>query len=150
MKRYQVVVAGQTYDVEVLGDPLQEEVEVSVDGETLAVHVSSSPTVDERPTVAPSPEAMPAPAVGAPYVPSAPSGAVPRASNVVTSPLPGVIKTIAVQPGEKVSANDELIVIEAMKMDNVIRSVRAGTIRTVHVAEGRQVSHGEPLLDYED
>jgi biotin carboxyl carrier protein len=46
-----------------------------------------------------------------------------------------------------VSANDEVLVIEAMKMDNVIRAPRAGVVATIHVAEGRQVAYGAPLLD---
>jgi len=69
------------------------------------------------------------------------------ASSSVAAPLPGVIKSIAVRPGQQVAANDELLVIEAMKMDNVIRASRVGTIGTIYVAEGRQVAYGEPLLE---
>jgi len=58
-----------------------------------------------------------------------------------------VIKSIAVRPGQQVAPNDELLVIEAMKMDNVIRAQRGGTIGTIHVAEGRQVAYGEHLLE---
>jgi len=58
-----------------------------------------------------------------------------------------VVKSIAVRPGQQVAAGDELLVIEAMKMDNVIRATREGTVGTIHVTEGRQVAHGEPLLD---
>ena len=66
---------------------------------------------------------------------------------MVAAPLPGVIKSIAVRPGQQVAPNDELVVIEAMKMDNVIRATRAGAIGTIHVAEGRQVAYGEALLE---
>ena len=69
---------------------------------------------------------------------------------MVTAPLPGVIKSIAVRPGQQVALNDELLIIEAMKMDNIIRATRVGTIGTIHVAEGRQVAYGEPMLDYAD
>ncbi len=67
--------------------------------------------------------------------------------SVVTAPLPGVIKAIAVRPGQQVAADDELLVIEAMKMDNVIRASRGGTIGAIHVTTGRQVAYGEPLLE---
>ncbi|MBE9508922.1 MAG: acetyl-CoA carboxylase biotin carboxyl carrier protein subunit, partial [Chloroflexi bacterium] len=67
--------------------------------------------------------------------------------STVAAPLPGVIKSIGVRPGQRVAADDELLVIEAMKMDNVIRATRAGTIGTIHVAEGRQVAYGEILLE---
>jgi len=46
--------------------------------------------------------------------------------------------------------DDELLVIEAMKMDNIIRAQRAGTIETIHVTEGRQVAYGDPLLEFAD
>jgi len=63
------------------------------------------------------------------------------------APLPGVIKSIGVRSGQRVAPGDELLVIEAMKMDNVIRAQRAGVIGVIHVAEGRQVAHGELLLE---
>jgi biotin carboxyl carrier protein len=70
------------------------------------------------------------------------------AANTVTAPLPGTIKSIAVQPGQEVAAGDELLVIEAMKMDNVIRASKTGVIDTVYVGAGRQVAHGELMLEY--
>ncbi len=59
-----------------------------------------------------------------------------------------MVKSIAVRPGQQVAAGDELLVIEAMKMDNVIRATRGGIVGVIHVTEGRQVAHGEPLLDW--
>jgi propionyl-CoA carboxylase alpha chain len=64
--------------------------------------------------------------------------------------LPGAIKSIAVQPGQQVSAGDELLVIEAMKMDNVIRATRDAIIETIYTAEGQQVAHGELMLEYRE
>ena len=58
-----------------------------------------------------------------------------------------MIKSITVRPGQQVAPNDELLIIEAMKMDNVIRAIRGGTITTIHVTEGRQVAYGETLLE---
>ena len=73
-----------------------------------------------------------------------------EAGRTVTAPLPGVIKSIAVRTGQQVNPNDELCVIEAMKMDNIIRATRVGTIGTVYVVEGRQVAYGETMLDFAD
>ena len=58
-----------------------------------------------------------------------------------------MIKSLAVRPGDQVAAGDELLVIEAMKMDNVIRAPHAGTVATVYVTAGQQVAYGEKLLD---
>jgi biotin carboxyl carrier protein len=127
MKRYQITLGDQTFDVKVLTDPHKEQVQVEVDGETLTVRVRAVPVVEEMTRVAPVSIAAPT-------------------SNTVTAPLPGVIRSIRVQPGQRVSMDDELVIIEAMKMDNVIRAPRAGTVGTIHVTEGRQVAHGEPLL----
>jgi biotin carboxyl carrier protein len=127
MKRYQITLGDQTYDVKILSDAQKEQVQVEVDGEILTVRVRTVPVVEEMTQVAPVPAAVPA-------------------SNTVTAPLPGVIRSIRVQPGQRVSMDDELVIIEAMKMDNVIRAPRAGTVGSIHVTEGRQVAYGEPLL----
>jgi propionyl-CoA carboxylase alpha chain len=40
----------------------------------------------------------------------------------VLSPMPGAIVSVAVEPGQTVADGQELIVIEAMKMQNIIKS----------------------------
>lgn len=70
-------------------------------------------------------------------------------SNEVTSPLPGVIVTVLVKPGDNVSHGDELCTLEAMKMKNAIRANREGIIETVAIQVGDQVSHGQLLLTYQ-
>lgn len=144
MKRYRITLEDQTFDVEVLDDPRQRQVRVQVDGEVFTVGVEA--VTEVAPSVAAT---APEPAAPAALMPAP----VPEAAAVgrtMTAPLPGVIKSIAVRPGQQVAANDELLVIEAMKMDNVIRAPRGGTIGRVYVAEGRQVAYGEPLLDLAD
>ena len=139
MKRYQITVSGRTFDVRLLSDPRQEQVQVAVNGQAFTVKVKAAPVEEVKAGAAPSDIAAP---------PSVAEAAAPTGT-MVTAPLPGVIKMIAVQPDQQVSAGDKLVVIEAMKMDNVIRASRAGVIGTIHVAEGRQVAHGEPLLEYQ-
>jgi len=134
MKRYRITLEGQTFDVEVLDDPRQEQVQVKVNGEVFTVGVEA--TAEAVPAVS---------ATAAPPPTPAPEAAA--TDRVVKAPLPGVIKSIGVRSGQRVVPNDELLVIEAMKMDNVIRAQRAGVIGVIHVAEGRQVAHGEPLLE---
>lgn len=145
MKQYQITLNGRTFDVRLLSDPLQEQVEVEVDGETFTVQVKSARGEVKRDAESsPTPTARPQPRAGArqPRETAAPSG------KAVTAPLPGVIKSIAIRPGQQVSAGDPLLVIEAMKMDNVLRAGREGIVEAVHTAEGRHVAHGELLLEY--
>jgi biotin carboxyl carrier protein len=142
MKRYRITLQDQTFDVKILDDPRQEQVRVEVDGETLTVGVEA---VSEM-----TPGEI-APAVALPPTAPmlAPEGAA-RAGSTVAAPLPGVVKSIIVRPGQQVAANDKVVVIEAMKMDNVIRAPREGTVGAIHVVEGRQVSYGDPLLELTD
>ena len=132
MKRYRITLEGQTLDVEVLDDPRREQVRVKVDGEVFTVGVEATAEV-----AAPS----------RPPRSSETSEVFGNSDSVVVAPLPGVIKSIGVRSGQRVAPGDELLVIEAMKMDNIIRAQCAGVIGVIHVAEGRQVAHGEPLLE---
>jgi len=68
----------------------------------------------------------------------------------VTSPLPGVIVAILVEPGETVTRGQELCTLEAMKMKNAIRANREGTIASVDISVGDQVSHGQVLITFTD
>ncbi len=129
MKRYLINVGGERFSVEVLDDPRQSPVRVRVDGEVFTVTVEEEAVVEEA---------------------ELRSTAPPDAAGTVTAPLPGVVKTVVVRPGQTVAAGDDLVVIEAMKMDNVIRAQRAGTVGTVYVTAGQQVAYGERLLELGD
>jgi biotin carboxyl carrier protein len=150
MKRYQITLDGRTFDVRLLSDPREEQVQVEVDGRPVTVKVKTVPAAEGGAPAVPVTEGgtstVAAPAATAPLASEAVSPSVRR----VTAPLPGIIKLVAVRPDQRVAVGDELLVIEAMKMDNVIRASREGVIGTVFVPEGRQVAHGEPLLEYRE
>ncbi|MBI5361038.1 MAG: acetyl-CoA carboxylase biotin carboxyl carrier protein subunit [Planctomycetes bacterium] len=57
----------------------------------------------------------------------------------VTAPMLGKIIQINVKPGDKVSENDSLMVMEAMKVEMDIASPAAGTITKILVLPGQQV-----------
>ncbi len=67
----------------------------------------------------------------------------------VTSPMPGKVIRVLVEPGEEVTAGQGLAVVEAMKMQNEIRSPKAGRIVAVLVKEGAAVGGGETLMEVE-
>ena len=56
------------------------------------------------------------------------------ASKALRAPMPGLVVSIAVEPGQKVRAGDTLAIIEAMKMENVLRAERDGTVVRICVA----------------
>jgi 3-methylcrotonyl-CoA carboxylase alpha subunit len=54
----------------------------------------------------------------------------------VTAPMPGRIVLVKARDGDEVQKDQELLVMEAMKMELTLRSPRAGTIESVGVASG--------------
>lgn len=60
--------------------------------------------------------------------------------------IPGVVVSVSVALGDAVAAGQQLVVIEAMKMQNELRAPRAGTIEQVAVAAGGTIEVGDLLL----
>jgi len=58
----------------------------------------------------------------------------------------GKIIEVLVQPGVRVAEEDDLLVIESMKMQIPITAPAAGTVEAVHVAEGATVRENDLLL----
>jgi biotin carboxyl carrier protein len=152
VKTYRLTLEGRTFEVQVRGDPRAAEVEVEVDGLPLTVAVenlSSRPAELDGSSPGTGANLAPVPVASTPpTVASAPPAPTPT-GNSVRAPLPGIVKRVAVQPGQRVTAGEALLVIEAMKMDNVLRAARDGVVDKIHAVEGHQVAHGAPLLDYQ-
>jgi biotin carboxyl carrier protein len=60
--------------------------------------------------------------------------------------IPGVVAAVSVAAGDAVVAGQQLLVIEAMKMQNELRAPRGGTIERVSVAPGARIDVGDLLL----
>jgi pyruvate carboxylase len=65
------------------------------------------------------------------------------------APMPGVVATVAVVAGQKVSEGDLLLTIEAMKMETGIHAERDAVIKAVHVTPGAQIDAKDLLVEYE-
>lgn len=63
----------------------------------------------------------------------------------VTSPMPGVIKEILVKAGDKVSVDDDLMILEAMKMENPIPSPIDGEVVEIKVQLNEKVKTDQVL-----
>jgi propionyl-CoA carboxylase alpha chain len=63
-----------------------------------------------------------------------------------SAPIVGNIAAVNVEPGQRVSAGQVLIVLEAMKMEHLITCSEDGTVTQVLVAAGDQVEAGQVLL----
>ena len=113
MKNLRITVNGTAYDVQV------EELGSS-----------------SAPAAAPAPVAAPAPATK----PAAPAGAA--GSVVVKAPMPGTVVNVVVSAGQAVKAGDDLVFIEAMKMETPVKAPQDGTVATIDVAKGDSVDSG--------
>src|SRR6185437_10653528 len=64
----------------------------------------------------------------------------------VRAPLAGTVVAVAVAPGDPVAPDDELLVIEAMKMEHEVRAQAPGLVREVAAAVGATVAAGDVLV----
>lgn len=86
-----------------------------------------------------------------PAVVAAPAGGrLPQDENrSCRSPLAGVVSEVKVAVGDEVTADQAVIVLEAMKMFTTITSPVAGVISAVDVEQGEAVKQGQLLLEVE-
>jgi acetyl-CoA carboxylase biotin carboxyl carrier protein len=64
----------------------------------------------------------------------------------VRSELNAIVWKIEAAAGSAVNANDNLIILESMKMEIPVTAPRAATVKTILVAEKQQVAEGQPLV----
>jgi biotin carboxyl carrier protein len=64
----------------------------------------------------------------------------------IVAPMPGTISEVLVQIGDVVKADEELIILEAMKMENPICAPRNGKVIEVTVSEEEKVDTGQVLI----
>lgn len=131
MKKLKVTVDGKVY-----------EVSVEIEGEAAApvapapvAPVVSAPIAPAP--VAPAPVAAPAPAAAPVAVPAGASG--------VPSPLAGKVVSIDTKVGATVKDGDQILTIEAMKMNTYIYANKAGTVSAINVNVGDGVEEGQIL-----
>jgi biotin carboxyl carrier protein len=138
--KMRVKIEGQSFEVEV-GDLNDRPVIVTVDGDSFEVW----PEEGNFQSLPVNPVPLPSATLSL----EEPGPAVDRTKSVL-APIPGVILSVAVKPGDGVVFGQELFILEAMKMKNQIRANRAGKVAAVFVSPGQQVSHSQALLEYAD
>ncbi|MFT4213349.1 MAG: urea carboxylase [Microbacterium sp.] len=71
---------------------------------------------------------------------------VPAGATLVTASLMATVWKVDVAPGRHVEAGDQLVVVEAMKMESAIHAPHAGEVVAVYVTPGAQVAAGGPVV----
>ncbi|MGH7090482.1 MAG: acetyl-CoA carboxylase biotin carboxylase subunit [Stellaceae bacterium] len=69
-------------------------------------------------------------------------------ANLLLSPMPGLLVSVAVAEGQEVKAGEELAVVEAMKMENVLRAERDGKVAKLHAKPGDSVAADQVILEF--
>ena len=129
MKQLRVTVDGKAYEVtvEVLGDS----------GDAPALRNGNSGALTESTSVA------------APQAPAAQKVQPAAQDGSVVSPMSGSIIKVLVKNGDRVSAGQELIILEAMKMETPISAPSDGVVSDLVVSAGMAVEEGQALLKLE-
>ena len=66
--------------------------------------------------------------------------------NQIKAPMPGLILDIKVKEGDQVKAGDQLLILEAMKMENIIKSAGEGVIKSIKIKKGDSVEKNQVLI----
>lgn len=64
----------------------------------------------------------------------------------IVAPLPGLVTTVLVKPGQKIVRGASLLTLTAMKLENEIQSPADATVERVHVKPSQPVEKGQPLV----
>ncbi|MBN2602300.1 MAG: biotin/lipoyl-binding protein [Candidatus Marinimicrobia bacterium] len=101
--------------------------------------------VVEPAIVSPSPAINIVPTVSTGPAPKKPLPVVSGSS--IVAPLPGLILKIHVKPGDAIKAGQNLVVMEAMKMENDVQAPANGTVKSILIKEGDSVNEGDVLIE---
>ncbi|TVQ23694.1 MAG: biotin/lipoyl-binding protein [Spirochaetaceae bacterium] len=115
---YTVSVGGETFEVKVS------------DGKAEA-HGEAQSSSGSRPTSA---KADPTPV------------AASQGATDVTAPMPGVVLSVLVKPGDAVKAGQSVVVMECMKMEMKVEADADGSVSDVHVKDGQNVEADQVLV----
>ena len=140
MKNFKFKINGTEYNVDI-NEVEGQEIKMNVNGTdynvTVDKEVKQKPVLKRPAAKAAAPAAAPA---------AAASPAASGAGSKVTTPLPGTILDVFVNVGDKVSAGQRVVLLEAMKMENNIECDTAGTVTEVKVRKGDSVLEGDVLV----
>lgn len=66
----------------------------------------------------------------------------------VKAPMPGLVLKVLVEEGSEIKKGDNLLVLEAMKMENILKSATDGLIKKIMVKQGDKVEKNQILIQF--
>jgi propionyl-CoA carboxylase alpha chain len=85
---------------------------------------------------------------GAELLKRMPKKAPPDLSKFLLSPMPGLLREVAVKAGQEVKAGEKLAVIEAMKMENVLKAEQDCVVDEVLAKQGESLAVDQPIVRF--
>jgi len=67
----------------------------------------------------------------------------------IKSPMPGLVLDILVKAGDVIKKGDQVLVLEAMKMENIIKTQADAVVKSVEIETGIAVEKGQILIKFE-
>lgn len=64
------------------------------------------------------------------------------------APMPGLVLKVLIEQGKEVAKGDNLLVLEAMKMENMIKSPTDGIVKKIAIKQGDKVEKNELLITF--
>jgi biotin carboxyl carrier protein len=139
MKKYKFTISGNSYDVH-LKDIEDNIAELDVNGTIYEVEIHGEIKTTKTPKLIRKPvEQMPG------------EGQIKKSESTgkhkITAPLPGTILKINVTVGDVVTEGQNVLVMEAMKMENQVQTTKAGEITAIKVNTGDSVLQDDVLIE---
>lgn len=66
----------------------------------------------------------------------------------IKAPMPGLVLDVLVSEGQEVKEGDDLVILEAMKMENALKAPQDGIIELVKVSKQDKVDKNQLLVSY--
>jgi len=144
-KKYHVTVNGNTHEVTYLRRDA-EAIYFSIGGTEYGVAIHAESLGGVRVTG----DGL-SPATGAKRSSSGASAQLASAQSHnpmhINAPMPGLVVSVAVKEGDSIDAGQEVLVLEAMKMENAVAASSNGVVEKIHVKAGDQVESGSILIE---
>lgn len=154
MKKYIFNVDNQDFNVEILSIE-NGYAQVSVNNEIVNIKIKQGESnynpaaiVESKPASVASVK-IEAPSEVVEFAPAAPVAS--QETKVVASlksPLPGILISLKVKVGDRVKVNDDLLVLDAMKMENIVTSECDGVVLSIKANIGQAVMQDDVLIEF--
>jgi biotin carboxyl carrier protein len=77
------------------------------------------------------------------------SASLDQVASDLRAPMPGMILEISINEGDELKKGEQILILEAMKMENVLKAPTDVRIKKVHISKGESVEKKQVLVEFE-